>query len=70
MKLQAKEQIKTLLAQENIKLKDLAQILEEKTNKKCSPNALTQKLRRGTLNYNETLLIADILGYNIIFEKK
>ncbi len=70
MKLQAKEQIKTLLAQENIKLKDLAQILEEKTNKKCSPNALTQKLRRGTLTYNETLLIADILGYNIIFEKK
>ena len=69
MKLQAKEQIKTLLAQENMKLKDLAQLLSEKTGKKWTPNSLSQKLRRGTLTYNETLLIAEILGYNIQFEK-
>ncbi len=69
MKLQAKEQIKTLLAQENMKLKDLAQLLSEKMEKQWTPNSLSQKLRRGTLTYNETLLIAEILGYYIKFEK-
>ena len=69
MKLQAKEQIKTLLAQENMKLKDLAQLLSENMEKQWTPNSLSQKLRRGTLTYNETLLIAEILGYYIKFEK-
>ena len=70
MKLQVKEQLKVLLVQENIMLKELAVMISEKTGKKYTSNSLSQKLRRGTLSYNETLIIADILGYEIEFNKK
>ena len=69
MKLQIKEQIKTLLAQEGLKLKDLAEMITQRTGKKCAPDSLSHKLRRGSLTYNETLLIAEILGYKIEFIK-
>lgn len=36
MKLFVKEQVKTLLAQEGIKLKELANMIEIETGKKCS----------------------------------
>lgn len=70
MKLQIKEQIKTLLAQEGVKLKELATMISEKTGRKCAPDSLSHKLRRGSLTYNETLLIAEILGYRIDFVKE
>ena len=70
MKLLIKEQIKTLLAQEGVKLKEHAEMISEKNNENCSANSLSQKLRRGTLSYNETLLIAELLGYEITFIKK
>lgn len=70
MKLFVKEQIKTLLAQEGLKIKELAFIIEEKTGKKCSANSLSQKLSRETLTYNETIVIADLLGYDIVFIKR
>ena len=69
MKLQVKEQIKTLLAQEGILLKDLAAMISERTGKNCAPNVLSRKLTRGTLSYNETLMIAELLGYEISFNK-
>ncbi len=70
MKLQVKEQIKTLLVQEDIKLKELAAMITKKTGKKCAPDSLSHKLRRGSLTYNETLMIAELLGYEIAFLKK
>lgn len=70
MKLQVREQIKTLLAQEDVKLKELAVMITEKTGKKCASDSLSQKLRRGSLTYNETLMIAELLGYEIAFIKK
>lgn len=70
MKLLVREQIKTLLVQENIKLKELALMITEKTGKNCAPNVLSRKLSRGTLSYNETLMIAELLGYKINFVKE
>ena len=70
MKLLVREQIKTLLAQESIKLKDLAAMITEQTGKNCAPNVLSRKLSRGTLSYNETLMIAELLDYEIAFIKK
>ena len=70
MKLFVRDQVKTLLAQEGLKIKDLAAIIEERTGKKCSANSLSQKLSRETLTYNEILMIAELLGYEISFNKK
>ena len=65
-----KEQIKILLVQEKLMLKELAEKINQNTDKKCTPDSLSQKLRRGSLTYNETLLIADLLGYDIKFIKR
>ena len=69
MEILAREQIKILLAQERMKLKDLAELLTQKTGQKCAPNTLSQRLSRGTISYNDTLKIAEILGYKILFVK-
>ena len=55
---------------EQIKQKDLAQILTEKTGKKYTSGSLSQKISRGTISYNEVAMIADILGYDINFEQR
>ena len=64
-----REQIKALLAQENIKMKELAEKMQEKTGKNYSLQTLSHRLRRGTVSYNEVLLILEILGYDLKFEK-
>lgn len=70
MRLKVREQIKTLLSQENTTQKDLARILTEKTNKKYTQTSLAQKLSRGSLTYNEVMTIAEILGYDVQFIKE
>ena len=69
MELFAREQVKVLLAQEVITLKDLANALSKELGKKYTPDNLSQKLRKGTIPYNEMVVIAKILGYKIKFEK-
>ncbi|MBO6257619.1 hypothetical protein J6N69_06245 [bacterium] len=70
MKLNAKEIIRILLSRENVKQKDLAEILTLKAGKKYTPGSLSQKINRGTISFNEVALIADILGYQINFDKQ
>ncbi len=70
MKLKANELIKLLLAKEGLTQKELAVILTEKTSKKYTPDGLSRKLKRGTITYNEVAETVDILGYNIIVERK
>ena len=70
MKMQVREQVKTLLSQEAITMKELAKRIQEKTGKNFSLQNLSHRLKRGTLYYNEVLLVAEILGYNIKFEKE
>ncbi len=48
----------------------LAALLGEKLNKKYTRQNLSNKLRAGTLRYDEMLVIADILGFEIKFEEK
>ena len=67
MNMKAREQIKSLLAAKNIKMKELCLRLSEKMGKNYSSNNLSNKLIRGSITYNEVLLIADILGYKITF---
>jgi hypothetical protein len=70
MKMLVREQIKALLAQENLKMKELAFKMQEKTDKSYSLQNLSHRLKRGTVTYNEVLLISEILGYKIKFEKE
>ena len=70
MKNQVRQQIKILLLQEDLKLKELAEKLSEEFNKKYTPNSLSHKISRGSITFNEMADIAEILGYKITIEKK
>lgn len=69
MKMLVREQVKALLAQEGMKMKDLVVELEKVSGKTYSLQSFSHRLRRGTFSYNEVLQIAEILGYKIKFEK-
>lgn len=64
-----RETIKILLARENITLTELAKELSEETNENIKMDSLSQKLRKGTMKYEEVELITKVLGYKINFEK-
>lgn len=70
MKLYAKEFIKMLISKENITQKELVYLLNQKTDKKYTPDGISRKLNRGTITYNEVIDITDILGYEIKVERK
>lgn len=66
----AKEQIKILLAKEDMKMTKLAELLTEKLGKKMTLSNLSYKLTRGTLHFNEAEAIGEILGYKLEFIKE
>jgi len=69
MRLNVKEQVKALLAQEGITQKDLVTMLNH-DDEKYSTASLSQRLGRGTITYNEVMKIAEILGYDVQFVKE
>ena len=65
-----KRRLKILLASEEIKLKELAALLEEKRKRKVLANGLSQKINRSSLKFDEVEEILDIIGYDIVFKKR
>jgi len=63
-------EIKKILVERNMTLSELAKKLGENLNKDYSLNNLSGKLRKDTISFKEVDLIADILGYEIVFKKK
>lgn len=64
-----RENIKSLLALENITLTEIAKEMTKRTGRSYSMHNLSQKLSRKTIKFEEVILIMDILGYKIKFEK-
>ncbi len=67
MSMKVREQIKSLLASKNVSMKDLCIMLSKEYGKEYSLSNFSGKLKRGSITYNEVLLIAEILGYKITF---
>lgn len=65
-----REEIKILLAKENITLTELAKEASIKWQKKFTVNSLSQKLLRGSIKYEEVRELVESLGYRIKFEKE
>lgn len=65
-----REEIKILLAKENITLTELAKEASIKWRKKFTVNSLSQKLLRGSIKYEEVKELVESLGYKIKFEKE
>lgn len=64
-----KEDIKSLIVASSWTLKEVAEELSKRTNKNYSSPNLSQKLSTENLKYKEAKMIAEILGYNLKFEK-
>lgn len=60
-------EIKNLVADKDLTLTKLAELMGQKLGRKYSLASLSQKLRNGTISYKEVMLIAEILNYKIVF---
>ena len=63
-----KNEVKSYIIKEGFTMKKIASLLNEKS--KVALQNLSNKLSRGTIKYSEIKQIADILGYEIKWEKK
>ncbi len=70
MELNANTLIRVFLAKRCITITKLAKLMSEKTGKKISQQNLSNKLKSGTIRYDEMLVIANILGFKITIEEK
>lgn len=65
-----KNRIKSILALEGIKINELSVLLKEKYNKDILPNTLSKQLNREIIRFKDVEEILDLIGYEIIFQKK
>ena len=56
-----------LLLENDVSITYIAQEMSKLTSKNISRSNISQKLTRGTLKYEEALLIGQILGYDLKF---
>lgn len=63
-----KNEVKSYIVKEGFTMKKIACLLDEES--KVALQNLSNKLTRGTIKYSEIKEIADILGYEIKWEKK
>ena len=61
--------IRTVLVADGLNLTSLVRLLNDDGNETSIHN-LSNKMRKGTLRYNEALEIASVLGYDIKWIKK
>ncbi len=67
--MRVKKDIKKLLLENDVSITYIAQEMSKLTGRNISRSNISQKLIRGTLKYEEALLIAQILGYDLKFVK-
>ncbi len=65
--MRVKKDIKMLLVENDVSITYIAQEMTKLTGKNISRSNISQKLTRGTLKYEEALLIGQILGYDLKF---
>ncbi|HCQ6058019.1 TPA: hypothetical protein ACP6IR_002667 [Clostridioides difficile] len=55
---------------ENISMNELNNLINEHNNKKNTVENLRQKINNETMKYSEILIIANLLGYKVVWQKK
>lgn len=64
------KEIKKLTVEKGVTLTHLAKCISDKKNKHYSVQNLSAKLKKGTINCTELMIILDELGYSIKIEPK
>lgn len=65
-----RDEIKSMIIKSGWTMSDLVRALNEKYSRNDSVQNLSNKLSRQTLKYKEAQEIAEIIGYEIRWEKK
>ena len=65
-----KQEIKVLIARKGTTLKKVCEQLTAKAGKFYSYNNISNKLRNGTIKFEEVQEIFEILGYELVYEEK
>ena len=63
-----KEEIKVIAARRGTTLKKICELLSQKTGKYYSYNNISNKIRRGTIRFDEVQQIFEILNYKIYYK--
>ena len=69
-KYSANEDIRILLLRECFSIKKISSLINEQGEKEITADCLSKKLRNNTLKYTEAKMIADLLGYDLIFKRR
>lgn len=64
-----REFVKILLAKECMTIKELAKLASENSDKKYTLDGLSDKMRLGTLRFDDVEFFAKLLGYEIELKK-
>ena len=64
-----REFVKILLAKECMTIKELARLATENSDKTCTLDGLSHKMRLGTLRFDDVEFFAKLLGYKIELKK-
>lgn len=62
--------LRTILLKECKTIKALAELASEQCGHKIDPDSISQKLNRGTMQYDEAKFYGEVLGYDLQFVKK
>lgn len=65
--METKNYIKSILKLNAVTIKRMAELLNEKSDKKYTQNSLSLKINNNRLTLQEAALIAEILGYKLEF---
>ncbi|MCD8024074.1 MAG: hypothetical protein LUE64_00900, partial [Candidatus Gastranaerophilales bacterium] len=66
----ANEDIRILMLKECLTLNKLSKLYNAQYETKFTPDGLSKKLRYNTLRYDEAKKLADVMGYELIFQKR
>jgi hypothetical protein len=65
-----RNEIKSYIIREGMTMNEVVERLSQNYGWSSSVPNLSGKLRRGSLRYGEALELADVLGYDIVWQKR
>lgn len=65
-----KNYIKSLLQLNAVTITKMADLMNSRSERKYTRGSLSNKINRESITLKEAYLLADLLGYEIIFKKK
>ena len=65
-----RNEIKSYITREGMTMTEVVELLADEYGWSSSVPNLSGKLRRGSLRYTEAVELADVLGYDLVWQKK